>query len=119
MTETGALFATLFSPPAAAARGLNQAEVMNLVFVLLGAGTLYALHRRRPLPRLPLMYQAYGLVVCACVATIAEGYAWAGFFNLVEHLGLAFAGIWFVRSLAALRSGEMPVERDGVDGGRT
>lgn len=74
---------------------LDANEVVNLVFALVCGGILFALNRKEPLPRLPWFYAGLFALLGNYVFTIVEGLYGPDFFNLLQHLCLAIAGIFF------------------------
>lgn len=74
---------------------IDANEVVTLVFTLVCGGILFALNRKEPLPRLPWFYAALFALLGNYVFTIVEGIYGADFFNFLQHLCLALAGIFF------------------------
>jgi len=73
----------------------QEGEIVNLVMGVAALPALLLLLRRGWLPRLPLLFAGLFAVLAAYVFTVAEGFVWNVGFNLLEHLALALAGVFF------------------------
>jgi hypothetical protein len=74
---------------------IQDNELVNLLSGLAAILVLVFIARKVERGKLYLFYAAFGAMLCAYTTTILEGYFWGAFFNLIEHLSLAVAGILF------------------------
>ncbi len=82
---------------------VQPSEIADLLMMMvLGPIIIIAVRRALPAAVLPVSI-ALGLMATGYVATVAEGFLFPEFFNLVEHASYAFAGFVFVWLLLFLR----------------
>lgn len=91
----------------------QESEVVCLVLALVFAVAIVVLRRAERLPDLPLIYGAAGFMIAATGFTVLEGVLWYGFFNLLEHVCYALAGVFLALGCWQLIGREPPVEEGG------
>ena len=74
---------------------IQDNELVNLLSGLAAILVLVFIARKVEWGKLIFFYAAFGAMLCAYTTTILEGFFWGSFFNLIEHLSLALAGILF------------------------
>ncbi|MEE9524899.1 MAG: hypothetical protein V3V59_09155 [Thermodesulfovibrionales bacterium] len=74
----------------------QESEVITLVVALVGAFLLIFVFTKRKVPELSYFYIGFFSIVAASFFTVIEGVLWNDFFNLLEHLCYAIAGISFM-----------------------
>ena len=70
-------------------------EVINLILALISILMIVFIFKKMGLPRLRLLYIGFIFILCGYLFTVIEGVIWLEFFNLLEHLCYAAAGILF------------------------
>ena len=93
----------------------QENELVNFFTALTAAGILIFISRDKKLggARLSNFYIGFWLTACAYLATVIEGIFWPDFFNLVEHISTATAGLFFAMGAWSLMKTEPPDSKDG------
>ncbi len=98
---------------------LQSSEVATLAIALVAVALLVQIVRERKPSGLGWHLSGAALVLAAYVFTIVEGFLWEPFFNFLEHLSLALAGLVFLFATRASARGRgaggaAGAERDGT-----
>jgi hypothetical protein len=83
---------------------IRESEVINLILGVASIPFLLFGLRGRRIPGLRMMFAGFFLIVCAYIFTVVEGFYLYRFFNLLENLLLALAGLLFAAGCRALRN---------------
>lgn len=83
---------------------LHPNEVVCLLVAIAIVPIIVTIARRLPFPGRGYLLAATLLLASAYVSTIAEGFAAPVFFNTLQHLGVASAGVFFLMAVLKLRS---------------
>lgn len=75
---------------------VQESEIINFILGIVSIGVIVFVFRKKPVPRLPLVYTGFFLVVAGYLLSLVEGFFWHDFFNLLEHLAYALSGVSFV-----------------------
>lgn len=71
-------------------------ELASLIFGIIAAAVVFLFFRKERLPRFGSLYAAFLMILAANFFTVIEGALWGEFFNILEHLCYAAAGLLFV-----------------------
>ena len=74
---------------------IQDNELVNLLSGIAAILVLLFFATKVERGKLHYFYASFGAMMCAYTTTILEGFFWADFLNLVEHIALATAGILF------------------------
>lgn len=76
---------------------IEHSRPNEIAMLLLGIGVwIFTMSNRADLKRLPsfgILMAVFHLLLATWIATVLEGFIWNGFFNLIEHVGLAASSI--------------------------
>lgn len=72
----------------------QESEVINLIMGIISVLLFIHIYIFKIIPKFKMIYSGFILIVCAQVFTVVEGIFWNDFFNLLEHLCLALAGVF-------------------------
>jgi len=82
---------------------MHETEIINMALGIASAPFFLFGSRSRKVHGGKLLHAGFFLVVGALFFTVAEEYFLSDFFNLLEHISFAFAGILFAAGCRALR----------------
>ncbi|MEW6067942.1 MAG: hypothetical protein AB1610_06600 [Nitrospirota bacterium] len=70
-------------------------EIINFIIGIISLLMFVLIFRRRSLPRLWLIYAGFFFVLSGRLFSLVEHVAYHDFFNMIEHLSYALAGMLF------------------------
>lgn len=74
---------------------LQDSELVNLVMGFVSVLIMIQIFRKSRLPEFNLVYLGFFAIIFAYIFTVVEGIIWKDFFNFLEHLSYAVAGLVF------------------------
>ena len=80
-------------------------EIASLLFGIVGALVILLFFRKENLPRFRYIFLAFLSILAANFFTVVEGVGWQDFFNFLEHLSYAIAGLIFAGACWSLGRG--------------
>ncbi len=91
----------------------QESEIINLVLAVISVCIVVFLFREKEIQVFKWIYAGYFAIVASFVFTVVEGVFWKDFFNHLEHLSVAIAGLAFaVGCLTLYRQAVIRKERD-------
>jgi hypothetical protein len=73
----------------------QESEIITLLMGLMGLVIFLRFFKDSDFPGLKYIKAGCAMMVCAYIFTIVEGLVFESFFNLLEHVGYAAAGLLF------------------------
>jgi hypothetical protein len=90
----------------------QQSEIVTLLMTIVLTPVVVSQLRRVEIPGRWAFFAAYFSIAVAYVATVAEGVLLPDAFNILEHGGIAFAGVFIAAGLWAITR-SLPGRGDG------
>jgi hypothetical protein len=74
---------------------MQASEILSLLFDIIVVVFIIVLYRTGVIPRYTYFFIGYGCVLLSNVFTVAEGFVFPDFLNVLEHLSYFVSGIFF------------------------
>ncbi len=87
-----------------------ESEIINFISALVSVLIILLISRKKEIPKFRFIYPGFFLIVAAYVLTVLEGVVWYKFFNLLEHMCYAGAGLLFAAGAWSMRNSSMKGE---------
>ena len=90
----------------------QESEIVTLLLGVASLSIFFLLFRGTWLPQRRFIKTGFVCILCSYVFTVIEGILWHSFFNMLEHISYALAGIFFAAGARSIIRMQHRVHRD-------